>query len=280
MRALVAVGLLLVAGSAFAQRKTVAVLEYRAGSKAAVGIGDRLARQLASTAALDVITPTDARRKAGPRIDADVARCSGDALCVGNLGEQLGADEVLLVGVSQLGDIVLALQRIDAKKGVSGARVAESLPADSEVTDEQMLGWLQRLFPPDVFKRYGEIKIVADVSGARVELNGEQQGKSPIADAIKVRAPAQYKVRLSKPGYVPFEAGIDVLPDATVEVRATLIREEGKVPWFKRWYVWAAVGGALAVAGASVAIYYGTRVDETPMGFIVPPARMGATNPQ
>jgi len=60
---------------------------------------------------------------------------------------------------------------------------------------------------------------------------------------------------VTKSGYVQFQAGIDVLPDATVEVRATLVREEGKQPWYKRWYVWAAVGGVVAAVaiGATVA---------------------------
>jgi hypothetical protein len=75
-------------------------------------------------------------------------------------------------------------------------------------------------------------------------------------------------VRVTRAGFIPFQAKVDVTPDATVEVGATLVREEGRVPWYKRWYVWAAVGGAVAIAGASVAIYFGTRVDETPMGFI------------
>lgn len=275
MRALVIAASLCAATAAQAQHKTVAVLEYRAGAKGIPGVGEKLARLLAANAALDVISPTDARRRAGPRIDAEVARCGGEALCIGALGEQLGAQEVLLIGISQLGDIVLAMQRIDAGKGEAGARLAESLAPSSEPSEEQMLGWLRQLFPPDVFKRYGAIKIVTDVDDARVELNSEPQGKTPIAEALRVRAPASYKVRVTKPGFVAFQAGIDVLPDATVEVRATLVREEGRVPWYKRWYVWAAVGGAVAIAGAGVAIYFGTKVDETPMGFIhVPPPGM------
>jgi hypothetical protein len=276
MRGLV-IGLLVVCSSVCAAqrvgRKTVAVLEYRSGAKGGVGIGERLARLLAANAALEVIGPQDARRKM-VRVDADVARCSGEAMCLGALGESLGAAEVLLIGVSQLGDLVLAMQRIDSRKGEAGARLAESMASDTEPTDDEMLGWLRQLFPPDVFKRYGMIKIVTDTDGAKLELNGELRGKTPIAAPIRVRAPSLYKVRVSKPGYVAFQASIDVLPDTTVEVRPSLSREEGRVPWYKRWYVWAAVGGAVAVAGAGVAIYFGTKVDDTPVGYIVTPPRM------
>ena len=65
------------------------------------------------------------------------------------------------------------------------------------------------------------------------------------------------------------EHRIDVLPDATVEVRASMQRRTGPTPWYKRWYVWAAVGGAVAITGASLAIYYGTRQDEAPLGYIL-----------
>lgn len=253
------------------RHKTVAVLVVRAGARGAVGIGERLATLLADSAALDVIGPQEARRRAGARIDAEVARCGGEPMCIGAIGERLHASEVLLVGVSQLGDVILAMQRIDARRGIAGARLAESLAPDTEPTDDEIVGWLRQLFPPEVFKRYGAIRIVSDVSGARVAFNGEWKGRTPIADAIRVSAPATYKVRVTKPGYVPFQAGIDVLPDATVEVRVALTPESQPVPWFKKWYVWAAVGGAVAIAGASVAIYYGTRVDETPMGFIHTP---------
>jgi hypothetical protein len=253
------------------KRQSVVVLEYRAGAKGVPGIGERVAKLLGETAALEVFGPQEARRRGGARMDADLARCGGDALCVGTLGEQLGADEVLLIGVSQLGDLVLAMQRIDAHRGEARARLAESLSRDEDASDETILGWLKQLFPAEVFKRYGRIKVIADLRGAQVSLNGEAQGKTPLAAPLEVRAPATYQVSVQKPGYVPFEATIDVLPDGTVEVKARLVQKEGKLPWYKRWYVWAAVGGAVAAAGIGVAVYFGTRVDETPMGFILKP---------
>src|SRR5262249_34162518 len=141
-------------------KKTVAVLEYRAGARGATNIGLRLANQLKAQSSLSVIDLPEARRRMGARIDAEVARCSGEALCIGALGEQLGASEVLLVGVSQLGDVVLALQRIDSRRGQAGARLAESMAPGVEPSDEELLAWLRQLFPPDVFRRFGAIQIV------------------------------------------------------------------------------------------------------------------------
>jgi hypothetical protein len=273
MRALGLALLLCATASAQRPKKVVAVLEYRAGAKGAVGIGDRLARLLKANAAFDIVDPQEARRR-DPRVDAEVAKCSGDAMCVGALGERLGANEVLLVGVSQLGDVVLAMQRIDTRRGEAGARLAESLPPDTEPLDNEVLGWLRQLYPPEAFRRYGAIQVIADVDGAQVSLNGDPAGKTPIGHPLPVRAPASYRLKIDKSGYAPFQAKIDVLPDATVEVRASMQTKNLPTPWYKRWYVWAAVGGAVAIAGASVAIYYGTRTDETPLGYILtkPPA--------
>ncbi len=279
MKHALAVGLLLVAAHALAEtgaRKTVAVLEYRAGARGARDIGLRLAKLLRDTAAVEVVDAQDARRRA-PKVDAEVARCGGEAACVGAIGTQLGAQEVLLVGVSQLGDIVIALQRIDAKRGEAGARLAESLPPDGDVTNEQALNWLKQLFPPDVFRRYGTIAIDADQSGAQVTISGESAGRTPLTAPVRMRAPATYDIKVAKGGFAPFEARVDVLPDANVEVHATLVRETREVPWYKKWYVWAAVGGVLAAGGAATAIYFGTRVDPTPLGYVQKPMSLGLT---
>ena len=272
MRVLVCATMLLCVTVAHAQenRRTVAVLEYRAGARGARDIGLRLARLLRETAALNVVDAQEARRKL-PRVDSEVAKCGGEAMCVGAIGEQLGANEVLLVGVSQLGDVIIALQRIDAKRGEAGARLAESLPADKEITDEQALGWLRQLFPPETFNRFGSVAVDADQAGATVSLNGEAAGKTPLPQPVKVRAPATYKLKVEKSGFVPFQARVDVLPDANVEVHATLVKESKDVPWFKRWYVWAIVGGAVAAGGAATAIYFGTRTESTPLGYVQKP---------
>jgi hypothetical protein len=254
-------------------KHTVAVLEYRAGARGARDVGLRLARLLRETAAVNVIDIEEARRKV-PRVDAEVARCGGQARCIGNIGQELGAQEVLLVGVSQLGDVIIALQRIDAQRGEAGARLAESLPPDSDVTDEQGLNWLKQLFPPEVFRRYGTIAVEADQTGANIQLNNEVEGKTGANEPIKVRAPGTYKLRVEKRGYVPFEARVDVLPDANIVVRATLVKETKEVPWYKRWYPWVIVGGAVAIAAVATAIYFGTRVDPTPLGYVQKPAPM------
>ena len=248
------------AADAAEPRKSVAVLEYRAGVEGAAGLAARLASRLAQTAALTVIDPAEARRRL-PRVDSEVARCAGDPMCVARLGARLSVDEVLLVAVSQLGDVVLALQRIDVVAAETGPHLAETLPPGQDPDDEKLIGWLRQLYPPEVFKRFGSIAVSANVDGAELQLNGQKRGLTPLAGPLRVPAPRAYRLNVAKPGYVPFSARIDVLPDATVEVRAELSPREGTA-WYKRWYLWAIVGGAVAGGAIGVAAY-ATRPDDS-----------------
>ena len=265
-----AAGWLLVCAPALADpAKSLAVLEYRAGSEAVRGIGASCARLLDKHSSYNVQSPQDARRRLGAGIDAEVAACGGQAACIGELGARLGVDEVLLVGVSQLGDVVLALQRVDTKRRLPIARIAELLPPHTDPVEGELLDWMHELFPPDAFRRYGAIHIVADVEQASVTVNGNAVGKTPLLHPLALPAPAEYRLRLEKTGFVPFQARIGLLPESTVEVRALLAAKPEQPAVYKRWYIWTALGAAAAITATSLAIYYGTRVDTTPHGFLV-----------
>ena len=242
-----------------AKKKSVAVLEYRSGSVSVAGIGGRLATQLKKTSSLAVVDPAEAKRRFA-RVEAEVARCAGNPTCVAQLGARLDVDEILLMGVSQLGDVVLTLQRIDVEDAKVGPHLAETLPEDQEIDDVKLLAWLQQLYPPEVFKRFGFIAITADRDGASVTVNGQPRGETPI-DKLKVPAPKNYRLTIEKDGFVPFAAKIDVLPDATVEVRAELPPVGEDTAWYKRWYLWAIVGGVVAAGAIGVAVY-ATRPDD------------------
>src|SRR6185295_19149810 len=97
------------------------------------------------------------------------------------------------------------------------------------------------------------------------------QGETPLPGKIRVLAPRGYRVSVTRPGYTPFAARIDVVPDASVEVRAELSREEAPVPWYKRWYVWGIVGGVVAGAAIRTAIYMTRPDEEHDAGVIVLP---------
>lgn len=234
--------------------RSVAVLEHRAGVEEIKDLGNRLADLMSKRSGLRVVDPLAAHQRL-PKIDAEVAHCSGDAACLSKLGSTLQVDEILIVGISKLGDLVLALQRIDVRSQKAVGQLSEALPVQERATEQQLFDWLKQLYPADAFKRYGHIAISSNVDGATVSINTEEHGVTPLSGKVRVLAPQTYQVELSKADYVPFTARIQVPPDATVEVRANLTSADGSPAWYKRWYLWAIVGGVATAAAVGITAY-------------------------
>ncbi len=235
-------------------KRKVAVLEYRAGSSALPGIEGRVAALLRTKTSLTVIDADEARKGYGGKLDADIVDCAGEALCIARIGNKLGAREVLLVGISEFGDVILTLQRIDVGARDVTMRIAEALAEDAAPTDDELTAYVKRVLPESDFLRYGTIRVSANLAGAKVFLGDDAQGVTPI-EAIVVRAPATYDLRLTKPGYVPFSAQVQVPPDGEVAVDARLTREGGARPWYAHWYV-AAIAGVVVAGGVGLGVYF------------------------
>ena len=242
-----------------AARGSVAIIEYRTDARQMSDLPARLGQALAQNTSLQVVSLTDARRRLGASVDAEVAKCNGDTVCLSAIGQQLGVREVLLLAVSQLGDVVLALQRIEVGEHRVIARFADSLVTGQTVDEARVLGWLQQLYPPETFNRYGHIRITTDTEGAQVYLNSKARGKTPLTAPLDVLAPGNYRLLVEKDKFLPFAATLSVMPDTTVEVSAALVLENKPTPWYRRWYVWAGLGaGALAIVASGVAIKLAT----------------------
>jgi hypothetical protein len=253
----VVLSLLLVAGGVHAApavestKRSLAVLEFRGGATGARNIGQRVAQLLRQRTSHPIIDGTDARRIASARIDDQVARCSGEASCIGAIGRRLGVEAVLLVGVSEFGDLILNLQLVDSAGGKVEARVADSLPRDAEPDDAALEGYLKRLLPPADFVRWGTLRIESNVAGADVFVGGDKRGQTPLAP-IPLQAPRAVDLRVSKEGFIDFRARIDVVPDAAVEVRPVLTPRPGS-SWYEKWWVWA-IAGVVVAGGVTTAV--------------------------
>jgi hypothetical protein len=237
-------------------KRKVVVLEYRAGSAALPAIADRIAARLGSLTSLVVIDTNAARQKMAG-LDEAVVTCEGEADCLAYIGQKVGAEEVVLVGISELGDVILTLQRIAVKRRQVEARIAESLAPSDAPTDLVLAQYLGRLLPSSDFVRFGTIDVVANLSGALVKLGGEDRGTTPLKP-LRVRAPASYDIRVEKSGFTPFSATVAVPPDGEVTVKAQLTRRGGTVRWYQKWWV-LGIAGAAVIGATGVAIYVGTR---------------------
>jgi len=247
--------LLLAAPAAWGRGRAIAVLEYRAGVRSAPRIAAEMAREIADLTSNQVINPEEARLKLGASIDARVARCQGDAACLARLGSRLGCDEIILVGISQLGDLIIAIQRIEVARRRVIARLADSINPRQRLSREVFRGYLQRLLPSADFKRYGWITIKTDAAGDEVFLDDVPRGHTPLP-ALKAPATGNYTLRVRRPAHEDFVARLDIVPDATVEVAPTLSRKAHAPRWYERWWVWALIGGAVT-AGTTAGLVSG-----------------------
>lgn len=251
-------------------KRKVAVLEYRSGSSALPGIAKRLIGEMTKQTSLQVLGPDQTRTMYGDALDGAIVKCGGEAECIAQIGKKVGAAEVILVGVSELGDVILTMQRIDVSAKRVETRVADSLAASATPSEDQLDGYLARLLAPGDFVRYGVIDIVANLAGANVTVGDEKRGVTPI-QPLKLHAPATYKIRIEKDGFVPFTTKVALPPDGEIKVEADLARKGAGGAWYGHWYVLAGVG--LIVAGAAgTAIYFGTRdsmSDRVPVTIVV-----------
>ncbi|MGE5184523.1 MAG: PEGA domain-containing protein [Acidobacteriota bacterium] len=247
------------------RNRKVIVLEYRAGSSAMPGIANRLVQALSKQTSLDVLGPDQTRAVYGEHLEQVIVKCAGDADCVARIGQKVGASEVILIGVSELGDVILTMQRIDVASHDVQARVADSLATGNAPSDAQLGEYLAKLLPPSDFVRFGVLDIVASEAGAAVTVNKRPRGMTPIPP-LKLHAPATYDIRVEKTGFEPFTASVKLPPDSEIKLPARLQRP-GHTAWYAHWYV--LVPASLVVAGAAGAtIYVATQKtpDRVPVG--------------
>jgi hypothetical protein len=249
-------------------KRRLIVLEYRAGSNGLPGIANRLADELRRQTSLDVLGPDQTRAVFGDHLAQSIVRCAGDADCIAKIGGKVGAAEVLLVGVSELGDVILTMQRIDVADHAVRARVADSLATGATPSEEQLAGYLGKLMPASDFLRFGILDIIASEAGALVTVGGEKRGTTPMGP-LRLHAPATYDVRVEKAGFVPFTTKVRLPPDGDMKVTATLQHPGGGGSWFERHTLAIVIVSALVVGGAvGGVVYYETRTtsDHVPFG--------------
>jgi PEGA domain len=241
-------------------KRKVIVLEYRSGSSAMPHVADRIVAMLSKQTSLNVLGPDQTRAVYGEHLDLVIVKCAGDPECVARIGQKVGAAEVILVGISELGDVILTIQRIDVATRTVSSRLADSISGGVMPNDQKLDGYLKKLLPASDFLRYGVIDIISSESGALVTIGGQHRGSTPIP-SLKLKAPANYDIRVEKRGFQPFTTSVQLPPDSELRVRANLARPGGAPSWWQHWYVLAPA--ALIVAGAAGgSIYFAT--EQTP----------------
>jgi hypothetical protein len=238
-------------------KRKVSVLEYRSGSSALQGVSQKMYDAMSKQTSLQLLNLDATRTQFGADLDAAIVKCAGEANCIAAIGKKVGVADVVLVAVSELGDVILTIQRIDVARQQAVTRIADSFAPGSAPTEDQVNGYLARLLAPNDFVRYGVIDIVANLAGAAVTVGGTNRGLTPI-QPLKLPAPANYEVKVTKEGFEPFSTTIKLPPDGELKVEARLSKRGAGTAWYQRWYV-LTVAGVLVAGTAGTVIYFATR---------------------
>lgn len=109
----------------------------------------------------------------------------------------------------------------------------------------------------------GKVTLAGAVDGSAVTLDDAPSGTTPLAAPIVVN-PGRHRVAVAHEGYATFKSAVDVpvgggvtLPvrqTEAVKVVTVAATREKETPVYKKWWLWAAVGGAVVVAGVITAV--------------------------
>jgi hypothetical protein len=99
------------------------------------------------------------------------------------------------------------------------------------------------------------LRVSANQPGATVKVDGKVVGDAP----IDIPRPAGvYTVEVSKDGYLPYTATVQVRADEESTLRASLVQQI--TPITSRWWFWTAAG--VLLAGAATTTFLVTRTED------------------
>ncbi len=109
----------------------------------------------------------------------------------------------------------------------------------------------------------GQVTLQGAVPGSAVTFDGKPAGTTPLEGPI-VTNPGPHRLALTHDGYATFRANVDVpvgrafavsiQQTESVKVVTVLQPAEKEKPVYKKWWLWAALGGAVAAAGVVTAV--------------------------
>lgn len=239
--------------AAAGNRPTIAVLEYRAGVSELPDLADRLVELLRSKSNSDVLSPQDCRRMLGSGLDARVSECKEDIPCFARLGKKLGASEVLVIGMTEFGTVLININRILVEQQKTAGTVDLDIKLGDQLTKLQIYQLLRRIYPEEAFRRFGTLEITTNQKGATVKLDTRTVGQTPI-QPLKLEAPRKYSIQLQKSGFVPFQATVELVPNSRLQLDAQL-SPIGTAPegvWYKKWWVITLAAGVVLAAGGTI----------------------------
>lgn len=233
--------------------KTVAIVEYRTGVSEQSDFLSRVTALMKEKTNLTIVTQTEARRRLGATLDADISNCKDNVQCFAKIGEKLKVNEIIVIGMTELGTVLISINRIIVKTGKVQGTADIDIPAGGRITKIQIFRLLNTLLPKDYFKRTGTLIVTSKITGATIKIAGKPAGETP-AQPFKLPAPRSYAIEVLKDGYTSFKATVDLIPKSVMKLEAQLsLKAIAQKPdrWYQKWWVWAIASGVLITAGTT-----------------------------
>jgi TolB-like protein len=202
------------------------------------------------------------------RNERKLLRCGGETGCLAAIGDRLGVELVVFGSVAELGDsFVVDIKVVDAATREEVRRIeSDPLRGDADELIEAVRVAAYRLLAPERLR--GAIAILADIDGARVELDGAVAGQTPLSRPIRNLALGPHRLRVTADGYSPFEEEVEVRFQKTTRVLVRLAGDpdEGQDPalvtaavapppedrWYQSRWFWLGAGAAAVAVGGVV----------------------------
>ena len=189
--------------------------------------------------------------------------CEGDAGCIAEIGKLVNASVVITGEVGGLGaSTVVYLNATDVASG-------KELRSTTYTVGKPAQGAMIQLLDPDEYK--GTMHFAIDVTGAKVQVNGEYKALTPSGDLVL--PVGTHAVRVTHPQYHDFAKFVNVEFGATTEVAVGMqaypmithdvqgkptnldkIVYDVQPPLYRRWYV---AGPAIVVLAVGAGILAG-----------------------
>lgn len=181
-----------------------------------------------------------------------------DTSCVAELGGALGVDKLISGSVGTLGEsYFISLRMIDPTKVVTDNRVTESFKGQEDQLIRAINHTARSLLGLEA-DRGGSLVVTASQEAAEVFVDNERVGELPLPPIPDLTS-GRHSIRLVRDGFYDWQEDAYVEPGDTTALWAEL--EARPERWYEKWWVWTAVGGAVAV-GLTATLIVANRAPE------------------
>ena len=228
----------------------------------------------------EVISKSEIKAMIGFEQEKQLLGCQDDTSCLAEIGGALGVDRLITGTVGKIGkNIIVSIKYINTKTVKVEARVYENFKGDETLLVDTIKRLIPRLF--GIVKKekgLGTLIIETNLKGARIYLDGNPIGKTPI-EPMKLKE-GQYNLQISSEGYKSWSKAVTIKNKKATEIihnfKGTQTAEksdysadadylkgiakkdkqsknDSKKMWYKKWWVWSVA--ASVVAGTTAAAF-------------------------